>query len=151
VNLYLNVLYYHWVNTSAIRHRGYHPPSSHCYDTDMVYQKYLLLKFTRFLNNVIINTTKVLLPQATLFRSFGFIAPKTLHYVTFQSFYFERHLMKDIPETCRPQSIWYVFITKHCLQQTISLQHYQLINKSSSLYILFTSSYMQNYVYMYSS
>jgi hypothetical protein len=34
-----------------------------------------------------------------LFRPFGFIAPKTLDYLTFQSFDFERHLMKVIPET----------------------------------------------------
>ena len=33
---------------------------------------------------------------ATLLRPFGFIAPKTLNYLSFQSFYIERH-----PETRR--------------------------------------------------
>jgi hypothetical protein len=32
---------------------------------------------------------------------FGFIALKTLNYLPFQSFAFERHLMKVIPETRR--------------------------------------------------
>jgi hypothetical protein len=32
---------------------------------------------------------------------FGFIALKTLNYLVFQSFEFERHLMKVIPETHR--------------------------------------------------
>ena len=32
--------------------------------------------------------------------TFGFIAPKILIYLLFQSFDFERHLMKVIPETC---------------------------------------------------
>ena len=53
----------------------------------------------QFLNNVIINKTKVLLPLrhrwpqpilAILVRPFGFIAPKTLNYLAFQSFDFER-------------------------------------------------------------
>ena len=34
---------------------------------------------------------------------FGFIAPKTLSYLSFRSFDFERHLMKVIPETYRAQ------------------------------------------------
>jgi len=38
---------------------------------------------------------------AILFRPFGFIAPKTLNYLAFQSFDFEHHLMKVIPETRR--------------------------------------------------
>jgi hypothetical protein len=33
-----------------------------------------------------------------LFKPFGFIAPKTLNYLVFQSFDFERHLMNVIPE-----------------------------------------------------
>ena len=43
----------------------------------------------QFLNNVIINKTKVLLPWlilATLFRAFGLIALKTLNYLAFHSF-----------------------------------------------------------------
>jgi hypothetical protein len=47
---------------------------------------------------ILFNETKVPLPQANvtvtdfgfLFRPFGFIAPKTLNYLAFQSFYFER-------------------------------------------------------------
>jgi hypothetical protein len=39
---------------------------------------------------------------AILFRPFGFIAPKTLNDFAFQSFDFERHLMKVIQET-RPE------------------------------------------------
>jgi hypothetical protein len=35
------------------------------------------------------------------FRPFGFIAPKTLKYLAFQSLNFERHLVKVIPETRR--------------------------------------------------
>jgi hypothetical protein len=38
---------------------------------------------------------------AILFRPFDFIAPKTLIYLIFQSFDFERHLMKVITETRR--------------------------------------------------
>ena len=47
----------------------------------------------QFLNNVIINKTKVLLPYLilpTLFRPFGFIAPTTLNYLAFHSFDVER-------------------------------------------------------------
>jgi hypothetical protein len=36
-----------------------------------------------------------------LFRPFGFIAPKTFNYLSFQSCDFERHLMKVILEACR--------------------------------------------------
>jgi hypothetical protein len=50
--------------------------------------------YLQFLNNVIINKTKVLLPQVLVTRiglsCLGFIAPKTLNYLAFQSFYFER-------------------------------------------------------------
>ena len=38
---------------------------------------------------------------AIMFRPFGFIAPKTLNYLAFQSLDFERHLMKVILETFR--------------------------------------------------
>ena len=43
-----------------------------------------------FINNVIINRTKVVLPKAyvilaILFRPFRFIAPKNLNYLAFQS------------------------------------------------------------------
>jgi hypothetical protein len=34
-------------------------------------------------------------------KSFGFIAPKTLYFLAFQSFDIERHLMGVIPETRR--------------------------------------------------
>jgi hypothetical protein len=61
--------------------------------------------------NVIIIKTKVLLPQAyvtlysilaiMLFFPFGFIVPKTLYYLAFQSFGFQRHLMNVILETHR--------------------------------------------------
>jgi hypothetical protein len=40
-----------------------------------------------------------LLIVAILFRPFGFIAPKTLIYLAFQSFDFESTLMNAIPET----------------------------------------------------
>jgi hypothetical protein len=46
----------------------------------------------QFLNNVIINKTKVLLPQGLIIfwlSCLGFIAPKTLNYLVFQSFDFE--------------------------------------------------------------
>jgi hypothetical protein len=36
-----------------------------------------------------------------LIKPFCFIAPKALHYLAFQSFDFDRHLMKIIPEMCR--------------------------------------------------
>ena len=48
---------------------------------------------------------------AILFRHFVFIAPKTLSYLVFQSFEFERHVMKVIPERAvRAKIDIYVFI-----------------------------------------
>ena len=59
--------------------------------------KYFYYGYLQFLDNVIINKTNVFLPQACVtiadlvitFRPFGFITPKTLNYLAFQSFYFE--------------------------------------------------------------
>ena len=62
--------------------------------------------------NVIISKIRVLLPQAKGALAdffypiyailFGFIAPKTLNYLAFQSFAIERAvLMMVVPETCR--------------------------------------------------
>ena len=61
------------------------------------YIKYFYYGYLQFLDNVIINKTNVFLPQtcvtiadfAITFRPFGFITPKTLNYLAFQSFYFE--------------------------------------------------------------
>ena len=69
---------------------GYHPPSIQCRSTDIVYYIYLLL--LQLLYKVIIDKTKVLFPRVwvtladlpLLFRSFGFIVPKTLNYLDFQ-------------------------------------------------------------------
>jgi hypothetical protein len=47
----------------TIKPRGYHPPSSQSFSTDTVY-RYIYNRNLKFLNNVIINKTKVLLPQA---------------------------------------------------------------------------------------
>jgi hypothetical protein len=55
----------------------------------------------QFLNNVYINKTKVLLSQTyvTLFMPFEFYCSIALIYLAFQSFHFERYLVKVIPET----------------------------------------------------
>ena len=65
------------------------------------YIRYIyFLQKLQFLNNVIINKTKVFLPHVYMnfsrfllscFGPFGFIAPKTLYYLAFQSFDFERN------------------------------------------------------------
>jgi hypothetical protein len=54
------------------------------------YIRYIHYRNLYFLNNVINNKTKVLLPQAFLFTLFGFIASKTLNYLAFQNFHIER-------------------------------------------------------------
>ena len=64
----------------------------------MVYY-YIYYWNLQFLNNVIINKTNVIFPQAymtldvflaILFRPFGFNAPRNFNHLSFQSFDFER-------------------------------------------------------------
>jgi len=76
--LFLRVLFTNIITLDYILNpRGYQPPSSQCFDTNMVYEIYLLLKFTipRLTMKI-----KVLLPRAyvTLFVTFGLLAPKDL-------------------------------------------------------------------------
>ena len=61
--------------------------------------RYIYYRNLQFLNNVIMNKSKILLPQvkvthypilAIMFRPFGFIPCKTLNYLAFQFFDFER-------------------------------------------------------------
>ena len=72
---------------------GYHPPSSQCIGTDMVY--YIYFWNLPFLNNVIIIKTKVLLPPAKVILvdlklyclgPLVLLLPKLLNYLTFQWF-----------------------------------------------------------------
>jgi hypothetical protein len=53
---------------------------------------------------------------AILFKPFGFIAPKTLNYLGFQSFDFERHLMMVIPETYLMKVILETYLMKVILE-----------------------------------
>ena len=55
----------------TINYRGYHPPSSQCFYTDIVIYIYIYTRICfhrnlQFLNHVIIIQTKVFLPQVTL-------------------------------------------------------------------------------------
>ena len=69
----------------------------HCTRGSLQVIEYIYYWNLQFLYNVIINKTKVLLPRAVILanlpflcRPFGLITPKTLYYLTFQSFDFER-------------------------------------------------------------
>ena len=52
---------------------------------------------------------------AILFSPFGFIGPKTLNHLSFQSLNFEHTWWKVIPETHRAHKIWYLrfYLTHH--------------------------------------
>ena len=86
----------------------------------------------QFLNNVIINKTKVLLPQAILFRHFGFIVPKALNYLGFQSFHFERtwwrlfwaYLMKailSVPDEGYSERTWWRLFWAYLMKAILSV------------------------------
>jgi hypothetical protein len=57
-----------------------------------------------------------------LFSTFGFLAPKDYNYLAFQSFDFERLLMKVIPETCVVDIYIlltiYIWISSHVSHET---------------------------------
>jgi len=48
----------------TISPQGYHPPSSQCFGTDMIFIRYIYYWNVQFPNNVIINKAKVPLPRA---------------------------------------------------------------------------------------
>ena len=84
--------YYHWVDTSVgglLVPEGIIRPVVSASELTWCI-RYIHYRNLQFLNNVINNKTKVLLPQAFLFTLFGFIASKTLNYLAFQNFDIER-------------------------------------------------------------